>query len=195
MLSHVVSRPTPAVPTDCVHAKDSVAVDNPSVESRSEGIKRLKVLTLVKLVEALKIDMAIIFCRTNLDCDNLEKCARPTAPNPRPQLHAESLTEPRIRDVYVPTAYGSDACCRWSTPRVPLSTQVPEQPRRWPSLPGKSGEGERKPVRPRRSEIGWFAIARLSLEANMPLSARHGRLMADSKNSIGTATLEVGRRA
>ena len=74
-LSHVVSRPAPAVPTDCVHAKDSVAVDNPSVESRSEGIKRLKVLTLVKLVEALKIDMAIIFCRTNLDCDNLEKHA------------------------------------------------------------------------------------------------------------------------
>lgn len=45
-------------------------VQDPS--SRSEGIKRLKLATLVKLVDAIKMDHCLVFCRTNLDCDNLE---------------------------------------------------------------------------------------------------------------------------
>ena len=44
-----------------------------TLNTRSEGIKRLKLLTLVRLVNKLKMDQCMIFCRTNFDCDNLEK--------------------------------------------------------------------------------------------------------------------------
>ncbi|EKX49574.1 hypothetical protein GUITHDRAFT_162044 [Guillardia theta CCMP2712] len=64
---------------------------NPHPLSRSEGIKRLKLAALVKLVDNLKaslvvvvvvvvvgkettmMDHCLIFCRTNFDCDNLER--------------------------------------------------------------------------------------------------------------------------
>lgn len=36
-------------------------------------MKLLKVGYLVKAIEEHKMDQAIIFCRTKLDCDNLEK--------------------------------------------------------------------------------------------------------------------------
>jgi len=66
-----------AYPTDEVHLADKRAgklgPSNPSPLSRSEGIKRLKLATLVKLVDKLSMEHAIIFCRTNLDCDNLER--------------------------------------------------------------------------------------------------------------------------
>ena len=41
-------------------------------ESISQGIKRDKVLTLLKVIDAFKMEQVLIFCRTNLDCDNLE---------------------------------------------------------------------------------------------------------------------------
>mmetsp|Transcript_21214 Transcript_21214/g.55176 ORF Transcript_21214/g.55176 Transcript_21214/m.55176 type:complete len:735 (-) Transcript_21214:161-2365(-) len=59
--------------TDGVHAKDNVSPDDPKPESRSEGIKRLKQTRLLQLIENLELEQAIIFCRTNVDCDNLEK--------------------------------------------------------------------------------------------------------------------------
>ncbi|CAM9116132.1 unnamed protein product [Discosporangium mesarthrocarpum] len=39
----------------------------------SEKIKRLKPQVLLALIESLNMDQALIFCRTNLDCDLLEK--------------------------------------------------------------------------------------------------------------------------
>jgi len=38
----------------------------------SEAVKLLKVQYLVKAIDAHKMDQAIIFCRTKLDCDNAE---------------------------------------------------------------------------------------------------------------------------
>ena len=63
----------PAVPTDRCHVHDEVGVGVASRECWSEAVKRLKPRMLVRLIDALKMDQAIIFCRTNFDCDNLEK--------------------------------------------------------------------------------------------------------------------------
>ena len=43
-----------------------------SVESLSEAVKILKVEYLVTAINEHKMDQAIIFCRTKLDCDNVE---------------------------------------------------------------------------------------------------------------------------
>lgn len=59
--------------TDGVHQRDKVGIDNHSKESISEAVKRSKLDALVNIITTLKIEQAIIFCRTNLDCDNLEK--------------------------------------------------------------------------------------------------------------------------
>jgi ATP-dependent RNA helicase DDX1 len=64
-------RPLP--PNDEVHSRDSPAPASASPESRSFGIKCLKLLKLVQLMDSLKMSQCMIFCRTNLDCDNLEK--------------------------------------------------------------------------------------------------------------------------
>ena len=67
--------PRPKVTTDGVHASDAVGVakrGSASIESYSEAIKRLKPHMLLRVVERLQMTQAIIFCRTNLDCDNLE---------------------------------------------------------------------------------------------------------------------------
>jgi ATP-dependent RNA helicase DDX1 len=45
--------------------------ENP--ESISEAIKMLKPSLLVKIINAYKMDQAMIFCRTKVDCDNLEQ--------------------------------------------------------------------------------------------------------------------------
>jgi len=64
-------------PTDEVHIQEirqnQVQPSNPHPLSRSEGIKRLKLSTFVKLVDSLKMDHCLVFCRTNFDCDNMEK--------------------------------------------------------------------------------------------------------------------------
>jgi len=63
----------PLVPTDSVHQRDNCAPNNKSKESLSEAIKRLKPAKLVQVIQAVGMDQCLIFCRTNLDCDNLEK--------------------------------------------------------------------------------------------------------------------------
>ena len=58
--------------TDGVHAKDNTSsLSTP--EGKSEGIKRAKYRALRYLIQTLKMDQCLIFCRTNVDCDNLEK--------------------------------------------------------------------------------------------------------------------------
>ena len=69
--------------TDRVHAGDpSVAAacaggggggnGRLSAEALSEGTKRLKQRMLLALVDGLRMSQCLVFCRTNVDCDNLE---------------------------------------------------------------------------------------------------------------------------
>lgn len=44
-----------------------------TTECLSEAVKVLKAEYLVKAIAAHKMDQAIIFCRTKLDCDNIER--------------------------------------------------------------------------------------------------------------------------
>ena len=53
--------------------KDSINVESSTAESLSEGVKLLKPAILKNVIDTLKIDYAMIFCRTNVDCFNLEK--------------------------------------------------------------------------------------------------------------------------
>jgi len=59
------------VATDGVHARDNV--NGASAESLSEGVKRLKGEFVVAAIDTHSVDKAIVFCRTKLDCDNLER--------------------------------------------------------------------------------------------------------------------------
>lgn len=43
------------------------------VETYSEAVKILKGEYVIQALEEHKMDKALIFCRTKLDCDNLEK--------------------------------------------------------------------------------------------------------------------------
>ena len=76
--SGVAVQPLWTVPTDGIHAltKLNLSGRSPSApltpEQRSEGIKRLKPAYLVSLIDSLAMDQCLIFCRTNVDCDNLE---------------------------------------------------------------------------------------------------------------------------
>ncbi|XP_071441806.1 ATP-dependent RNA helicase Ddx1 [Hetaerina americana] len=60
------------IPTDGVHSADNLRPNNPSAETLSEGVKMLKGEYCVRAINEHKMDRALIFCRTKLDCDNLE---------------------------------------------------------------------------------------------------------------------------
>ncbi|KAG8524782.1 ATP-dependent RNA helicase DDX1, partial [Galemys pyrenaicus] len=59
--------------TDEVHAKDNTRPGANSSEMWSEAIKILKGEYAVRAIKEHKMDQAIIFCRTKIDCDNLEQ--------------------------------------------------------------------------------------------------------------------------
>lgn len=61
------------VRTDGCHTFDRVGAGETSQENWSEAVKRLKPRLLQRLVTTLGMEQALIFCRTNLDCDNLER--------------------------------------------------------------------------------------------------------------------------
>ena len=63
----------PQVPTDGVHVRDNASPSKNTPESMSEGIKRLKIKETVRLVQKYKMEQCMIFCRTKVDCDNLEQ--------------------------------------------------------------------------------------------------------------------------
>ena len=67
------AKPPLPVPTDGVHRSDAVAPGSRTRESLSEATKRLKPLVLLRLAEQLQMAQCLVFCRTNLDCDNLER--------------------------------------------------------------------------------------------------------------------------
>ncbi len=60
------------VQTDDVHATDKLNYQSESKEMLSEGLKMLKAEYCIRAIEKFKMDKALIFCRTKLDCDNLE---------------------------------------------------------------------------------------------------------------------------
>lgn len=62
----------PHIVTDGVHAKDQINLNSPNKETLSEAVKILKGEYTFKAINSLNMDQAIIFCRTKLDCDNLE---------------------------------------------------------------------------------------------------------------------------
>ena len=62
------------VATDGVHHKDRVGGGQPpSPENFSEAVKMMKGEYCVRAIEQNSMDRGIIFCRTKLDCDNMEK--------------------------------------------------------------------------------------------------------------------------
>lgn len=62
--------------TDAVHARDNVHPSNLTPETYSEAVKLLKGEYCIKAIEEHKMDRCIIFCRTKVDCDNLEQYLR-----------------------------------------------------------------------------------------------------------------------
>ncbi|CAG5928137.1 unnamed protein product [Menidia menidia] len=59
--------------TDEVHAKDNTRPGTNTAEMWSEAIKVLKGEYTVRAIKEHKMDQAIIFCRTKIDCDNMEQ--------------------------------------------------------------------------------------------------------------------------
>lgn len=62
-----------SIGTDRVHAQDDVRPGKNTAETLSEAVKLLKGEYCVKAIEVHQMDRAIVFCRTKLDCDNLER--------------------------------------------------------------------------------------------------------------------------
>jgi len=60
------------ITTDGVHSQDNVRPGNNSAETFSEAVKILKGEYCIRAINTLKMDQALIFCRTKVDCDNLE---------------------------------------------------------------------------------------------------------------------------
>ena len=58
--------------TDGVHTKDNVRPGNNTSETFSEAVKILKGEYCIRAIRQNKMDRALIFCRTKIDCDNLE---------------------------------------------------------------------------------------------------------------------------
>nr|CAH7755595.1 unnamed protein product [Callosobruchus chinensis] len=61
------------ITTDGVHSNDDVRPGNNTPETLSEAVKLLKGDYVIRAIDVHKMDRAIIFCRTKLDCDNLER--------------------------------------------------------------------------------------------------------------------------
>ncbi|EGG23712.1 putative RNA helicase [Cavenderia fasciculata] len=60
--------------TDAMHAMDVKSLDRlKTPEQKSLAIKYLKPQLLVRVIRAFKMDQALIFARTRVDCDNLQK--------------------------------------------------------------------------------------------------------------------------
>lgn len=61
------------IETDGVHARDEMNRTNDIACSLSEAVKVLKGEYCIRAIKEHKMDRALIFCRTKLDCDNLER--------------------------------------------------------------------------------------------------------------------------
>ncbi|XP_017877954.1 ATP-dependent RNA helicase Ddx1 [Ceratina calcarata] len=61
------------IETDGVHSRDNVRPGSNNPETLSEAVKILKAEYCIRAIKEHNMDRAIIFCRTKLDCDNLER--------------------------------------------------------------------------------------------------------------------------
>ncbi|XP_063975899.1 ATP-dependent RNA helicase Ddx1 [Diachasmimorpha longicaudata] len=61
------------IQTDGVHHRDNTKSKRNTAEALSESVKILKGEYCVRAITEHKMDRALIFCRTKLDCDNLER--------------------------------------------------------------------------------------------------------------------------
>ncbi|XP_058832417.1 ATP-dependent RNA helicase Ddx1-like [Topomyia yanbarensis] len=68
------------ITTDGVHAKDNVRPGSNTAETLSEAVKILKGEYTVNAINEHNMDRALIFCRTKLDCDNMERYLRQIDP-------------------------------------------------------------------------------------------------------------------
>lgn len=59
--------------TDEVHARDQVGAGKMTPEALSQAVKILKFKYVLAAIDKHEMEQAIIFCRTRLDCDNLEE--------------------------------------------------------------------------------------------------------------------------
>jgi ATP-dependent RNA helicase DDX1 len=67
----------PEVPTDGAHALlPPAAPGSETPDHWSEAVKKLKPRLLLRLADALAMDACVVFCRTNHDCDQLERFLR-----------------------------------------------------------------------------------------------------------------------
>ncbi|XP_053991024.1 ATP-dependent RNA helicase DDX1-like [Hylaeus volcanicus] len=69
--SYIVS-PHIAPPTDNIHSYHDASIQLSKEEIASQTIKLRKPQIAVAIANALQMDNCLIFCRTNLDCDNFE---------------------------------------------------------------------------------------------------------------------------
>lgn len=67
-LAHRTADPCLARARARLRNRSSQATD----EAKSEAVKRLKPHVLKEVIDKFKMEQALIFCRTNFDCDNLE---------------------------------------------------------------------------------------------------------------------------
>lgn len=67
------------ITTDGVHQQDNVRPGDNSPETLSEAVKILKGEYVIRAISEHNMDKAIIFCRTKVDCDNLEKYLKQTS--------------------------------------------------------------------------------------------------------------------
>lgn len=68
----------------------------------SEAVKILKAEYCIRAIEKYKMDKALIFCRTKLDCDNLEKYFTSLGGGPRARdpNHQFSCKKNRLVSTY-----------------------------------------------------------------------------------------------
>ena len=62
--------------TDGVHPAATLPHRLSTPEEKSEATKRAKLQLMVALLNQYKMDRVIVFCRTNVDCNNLEAYLR-----------------------------------------------------------------------------------------------------------------------
>ncbi|CAL1280444.1 unnamed protein product [Larinioides sclopetarius] len=71
------------IKTDEVHARDNVRFGSNTPESLSEAVKLLKGEYVVTAINEHKMDKGIVFCRTKIDCDNMENHLNALGGGPR----------------------------------------------------------------------------------------------------------------
>ncbi|XP_063951383.1 ATP-dependent RNA helicase Ddx1-like isoform X4 [Lytechinus pictus] len=76
-------RKSDKVKTDDVHYEDPIRWGSHDRETLSEGVKILKIDYLVKAIVEHRMDQAILFCRTKIDCDNCERFLMTLGGGPR----------------------------------------------------------------------------------------------------------------